>query len=144
MESWHVLDVDFTFLLVRLLRQPREPLPEVLPSSFGLPGLAVVVLGESASVSNRQIYGGAHGAHWEEVLDVRVWDFLLEQIILVQEQDLRRQGEPNKSSSSVPGKHTYDGCLLEPLRVTYRIPDGHRVLHLVLEDIRCRRARMLI
>ena len=39
-----VLDVYFSFLLIRLLRQPCETFLEVLPSGFCITGLAIVVL----------------------------------------------------------------------------------------------------
>ena len=77
------LDVHFALLLVRFLCQPCESLLEVFSSSFGVPRLTIIVLQLLVSASCRKV--DKMSAYWEVVLNVRVLNLVLEQVVLVQE-----------------------------------------------------------
>ena len=72
--------------------------------------------------------------HREEGFDLGVLDLLFEQIVLIQEQNLslviriRERTPPGESGR----EFTHNRRRLEPLGIARRVPEGHRVLHLVL------------
>ena len=66
-----------------------------------------------------------------------MWNLALEEVVLIQEEDLREASLMRENESFIPvAVIAYYRCLLEPLRVAYRVPDGHSVLHLILEPWR--------
>lgn len=108
-QTFDVLDVNLPLLCVRLLRQSCKSFLEVLTSTLSITGLAIIILKRG---DERKKDRSRTDAYWEEVLDVRVLDFLLKQVVLIQEQDLN--GRSVITHVEKIG-WIHNRCLFEPL-----------------------------